>query len=138
MRVTAARPGEALLRDATGTAWRLTWSDPPGGTFAVPAGAYRWVTYRLVEGAWHLSATGELATLDVRPGAPASLEARDGVRLRLRGASRPSGNVQAQVGVRGPAGGGLSIYRDGRRVSLICAIVDESGGELGQAPMRYG
>jgi hypothetical protein len=138
VRVAAARPGEALLRDAAGTEWRLSWSDPPGRTFALPVGAYRWVTYRLVAGAWHLSATGELATLDVRPDAPTSLEARDGVRLRLRGAARPSGNVQAQVGVTGPAGGGLSIYRDGRRISLTCAIVDEGGGDLGQAPMRYG
>lgn len=137
MRVAATRSGEALLRDAAGTAWRLSWSGPPGRTFALPAGSYRWVTYRLVEGAWHLSVTGELATVDVRAGAAAALEARDGVRLRLRGAQRPGG-VQAHVGIRGAAGGGLSLYRDGRRISLTCALVDERGDEVGQATLRYG
>lgn len=118
--------------------WRLSWSTPAGRTFALPIGSYGVVTYRLIEGAWHISATGPpVATLDVRADAPAALDVRDGIRIRLRGAQRPSG-VQAHVALTGTTGGGLSIYHEGRRIPLTCAIVDETGGELGSASLRYG
>lgn len=127
-----------MLRDGAGRAWRLAWSSAPGGRFALPAGSYAWLTYRLVEGTWHLSATAApLATVEVRAGESATIDAKDGIQLRLRGALRP-GRVQVEVHIGGAVGGGLSIYRDGRRVPLTCAIVDEAGGTVGGAPLSYG
>jgi hypothetical protein len=135
--VKSSRSGEALLRDETGTVWRLPWSSSPTRPFALPTGTYTWVTYRLIEEVWHVSVTGQLATIEVKAGRTAPLEVRDGIKIRLRGAPRPSG-VQAEAGLSGPERGGLSLYRDGRRVALTCQIFDESGGELGSALLRYG
>lgn len=135
--VRATRPGEALLRDAADQVWRLSWSSASGGTFAVPAGTYRWLTYRVLQDVWHISVTGQLASLEVQAGGTASIEPQDGIKLHLRAVSGPRG-VQAQVHVGGIAGGGLSIYRDGRRTPLTCTLLDGSGAEVGSAPVEYG
>jgi hypothetical protein len=95
------------------------------------------VTYRLVEGPWHLSVTGQLGLIAIRAGAVTPLELRDGVKVNLR-ANALLGDVQAQVQVLGPRGGGLSIYRDGKRVPLTCKLVDRANAELGSAALRYG
>lgn len=133
----ANRPGEALLRDASGTVWRLPWTATPARTFALPTGTYTWVTYRLVEDVWHVSVTGQLATVEVKADGTAPLEAPDVIKIRLRGSVR-LGGVQVDAGLSGAARGGMSLYRDGRRVALTCRVFDESGGELGSAPLRYG
>lgn len=136
--VKSPRPGEALLRDEAGTVWRLLWSAGTGRTFALPSGSYGWVTYRLVEDAWHISATGTpLAKVEVRAGVKATIDAKDGIKVHLRGASTVAG-VQAEVHVSGMIGGGLSIYRDGRRIPLTCIVIDESGVEVGSAGLNYG
>lgn len=134
----ATRPGEALLKDEHDGVWRLTWSAAPGGKFAVPAGKYRWVTYRLVEGEWHVSASGELASVEVRGESTASIDARDGIKLMLRGGTARNGAVQAQTHLGGAVGGGLTLYRAGRRVGLTFKVLGEGGEELGSAPVRYG
>ncbi len=138
--VTATRAGEALLRDGAGAVWRLAWTSPDAGarTFALPAGHYEWLTYRLVEATWHVSVTGSpLGQVEVRAGATAPIDAKDGVALALRGVPVGRG-VQAAVELAGGVGGGLSLYHEGRRVALTCAVTDDAGRALGSAPVSYG
>lgn len=129
-----------LLRGDAGAVWRLAWSSPDAGarTFALPAGDYEWVTYRLVDATWHLSVTGTpLGRVEVRAGATARIHAKDGVAVALE--VRPmGGDVHAMVELAGPGGGGLSLYHDGRRVPLACGIFDDAGRALGVAPVSYG
>lgn len=61
----------------------------------------------------------------------------DGVALRLSG-GRGAQGVHAEVQLAAPLGGGLSIYRDGRRVALTCEVVDDAGRPLGSGPVGYG
>lgn len=117
---------------------RLRWPrSETAPRFALPAGTYQWISYRLVEGTWHVSATGELGAIEVQAGHVRQLEVGDAVRLALRAVPRRDG-LQFQVRVAGEREAGLSVYRDGRRISLNWSLVDGHGEELGTGPLRYG
>lgn len=127
-----------LLRGGGGAVWRLAWTKDGPRRFAVPAGDYAWMTYRLIETAWHVSATGTpLGRVAVRPGERAVVSVVDGIALRLRGDLGPR-SVRGEVQLGAPEGGGLSIYRDGRRIPLTCEVVDAAGRSLGSGPVGYG
>lgn len=134
------RAGEAILRDPAGAPLRLRW--PAGGEpvrFPLAPGRYRFVTYRVLEaeGGWHLSATGEIATVELAAGQTASLVVTRDIHLSVRAPGR-SGQVQVQVSVQGERGSGLTIYRHGRREPLGWLLVAASGESGASGPLRYG
>lgn len=129
--------GEVLLRDRDGNPLRLPW--PAGkepARFPLAAGAYKWVHYRLVDGAWHVSATG-LGDIDVKADRPTTLELTRKVRLGV-GAPRRQDMIQVSANLQGERHSGLSIYHEGRRVALRWAFLDAAAAETASGSLRYG
>ncbi len=135
--------GVLILRDARGSAHRLQWDETQreaaARTRTLPAGEFTIVTKRLVRRSddgtkWHTSSTvhgGRL--LRIIAGETTRYEERPAIRLtrRARG-ERLAMNVQDEDGA------GLSIYKQGRRISIDYRLLDSEAEVLQQGPMRYG
>jgi len=126
--------GEVFLRDDADATYRLTFDGEPGAR-AVPAGRYRLLGYRLVEGDWMLSATGGKRALELEAGTRLSLQIDPTVRLKLTPRDR-AGEQRLDLSLRGE-GLGLTIYHRGRRIELPWSASAE-GRELAHGSMRYG
>lgn len=118
--------------------WRLRWAADGGRRFLLPRGTYRWAGYRLVDGEWHVSVSdrhGALGAIEVGDDTR-RIEVQPALQVRVMATPR-EGSVQVQVSIQGHDGG-LTIYRDGRRIPLTATLVDGDGREVGSAGLRYG
>jgi hypothetical protein len=133
-----------LLRDAHKKAIRVSWDDPKKAGEARPlgAGSYTVVGYRISKKdrsgtEWMLTSSGtDLGKVIVKPGEtldykfPTKLDLRKGVNVNA-GAGRVSASFFY-------GGGGVTIYRSGKRIPMPYSLLDSKGRAVGSGSMEYG
>jgi hypothetical protein len=146
--VTAAfAEGTLLLRDEQDNYLRLEWgsaSQPAtDARRALPPGSYELTGYRITRRddngvAWFVAATGHaIQRIQIRSGQTTAVKVGDAVQFQLT-ARRRGQAVVLQTPVAGDAHAGLSVYRDGRRITLRYRVTDADGRELAAGDLRYG
>jgi hypothetical protein len=127
------------LRAADGRLLRVSWDEPGADRKRhVAPGRYELLGYRLMAEAegttWHVSSSGLRAvSMDFSPGGTHLVSIDPTILLEER--------VQSdglQVAVRGHENGGLSIYKEGKRVPIGYRRVDRAGTLLGEGKIEYG
>lgn len=120
--------------------WRKGDKDRVRG---IPPGTYRVRTVRIErtkgKDQWFLSMTQPpKKPLRFSSSKRVKLDTSDTIRFAAH--ARPAGKKKLSLGfsIKGKAGEGLSIYRNGKRVSVTYTMFDAKGHRLGSGKMNYG
>ncbi len=134
-----------LLRSSEGDVHRVSWEKVKGREVpgdrrrAIPAGVYRVLGVSLVDRSrkgevWHTSSSGrQLGEIDVDEGEELAFAPDPTISIRrgLRG-------ERAAMGITSPAGAGLSIYKDGRRIPISYRLTTGDERAAAKGRMNYG
>lgn len=139
--------GMVLLKDQDGKYRRLSWNEIKNNkkntVRAVAAGVYKVATYRVHKrdkksDEWFLSVTKpHLHKIKVQPGHSHKIQLKSEIHLKLS-ARRTDNALRVNVLLMDEHGGGLSIYRKGKRIPLHYRIEDSQGKELARGALKYG
>lgn len=129
--------GELFLRDEEGKVYRLRWTaGEDDQERSLPLGTYVLVGYRIVEGKWHLSASGGRRKVVVGE-TPTRVIVSKGVAIDFRAKPRGS-QLSLQMGIAGGDGLGMSIFKDGARIPIRYRLTGKKDAEVAAGPMNYG
>lgn len=146
--------GTLFLKHSNGRHYRLEWGTPSAGTTkgksarpdarrALPRGTYETTGYRIVRRdsagkLWFISVTSHGGQkIDVRPRETTRVTIREEINFVCR--TQKSGEeIKLTAAITGSPRGGLSIYRDGKRIPLKYAIQSADGKELQSGELDYG
>jgi hypothetical protein len=141
--------GAVVVQSEDGSFTRLSWDEPDGPeTLPLAAGKYRMRSYQVVReddrgATWFLVASApSLGEFEAEAGETVSLPLDPRPRFALS-ASWRGPKLMAGVTLTGrqPADEspyGITLYREGRRIDLACALLDREGRELARRDLRYG
>ena len=136
--------GSALLRSQEGAYYRLAWKkEDKDRRRALPPGEYALTNYVVIrrddEGKeWFVSATGRaIRKIVIQAGEEQKLALPESIQVVCRAVSQKS-EVQVQGVLQGENHSGLSLYREGRRITIGYRLADGQGKELAAGALDYG
>lgn len=143
--------GSVLLKNEHGEFFRLEWprtaANQDHTEFAterpIAPGRYTIVNYRMVKQAddgseWFTSSiANDIRTFELIAGQTVHLDLKPEIAMEVA-AVFADGGIQIGAAIMGDGGGGLTIYRAGKRIPLDFVVVDAEGRELASGAMEYG
>lgn len=127
--------GEIFLRDSGGVDFRLVWAPGQAGEGrALPAGTYRVLGHRVVDGSWTASATGGRREVVAGPGGIVRLPIDTGLVTEIQHQLR-SRQLTVTLSMRGQDGMGVGLFHGGVPIQIPVVVVQD-GGVVAQGTLR--